>query len=199
MTRNVIRYKLVVISEIVYLVTLPRHHLAAKEDESMPGTSSAQTVDGTPTFQMVSFKFIDYAGDRYTLTMPFDPSTTAAEIEAVKDVLQASSNASLWGVDVTANYDGAMLRSNAVNEPRESADDLIVIHYKNAATRSDFRASVPAPVAEFLVDGTETPDPAATVLTNLLAALATAIPTGFAPTTVRFSEHREVNETVLIG
>lgn len=165
----------------------------------MPGTRSAPTVDGTPLFKLVSFAFVDYQGDRNTLTMPFAPDATAAEIEAIAAVLQASSNASLWSVQVSDDYSGAMLRSNAVEEPRESADDFIVIHYKNATTRADFRLSLPAPVDEFFTEGTETPNPAAVVLTNLLAAVAPALPAGFNPTTVRFSEHREINQTVLIG
>jgi len=165
----------------------------------MPGTRSAGTVDGTPLFKMVSFKWIDYQGDRATTTVPFAPDATAAEIEAVAAVLQAGSNASLWGIDVADNYDGAMLRSNALEAVRESADDYIVIHYKNATTRSDFRLSLPAPLGTFFVEGTETPDPAAVVLTNILAGFAAGLPSGFVPTTVRLSEHREINETVLIG
>lgn len=166
----------------------------------MPGTRSAGTVDGTPDFLEVSFQWIDYVGDRYTCSFIASGTTaTPAEIEALAADMQAISNASLWNVRVTQDYRGAMLKSNALEEVWNDAEDVMVIHYKNLTSRADLYVNVPAPLDDIFVEGTEQVDTAHADFTALLASVAAILPTGFNPATVRFSKHREVNQAELIG
>lgn len=166
----------------------------------MPGTRSAATVDGSPDYLELSFQWIDYVGDRYTCSFIASGATaTPAEIEGLAADMQAISNASLWNVRVTQDYRGAMLKSNALEEVWNDAEDVMVIHYKNLATRADLYVNVPAPLDDIFVEGTEQVDTANTGFTDLLATIAAILPSGFNPATVRFSKHREINQSELIG
>lgn len=166
----------------------------------MPGTRSAPTVDGTPDFLELQFSWIDYVGDRYAMTMLASGTTaTPAEIETLSDALQAASNASLWRVRVTQDYQGQMLKSNALEEVWNDAEDVVVIHYKNPTTRASEYVNFPAPLDDIFIEGTEQVDTADALFTDILAAVAAVLPTGFNPATVRFSKHREINQAELIG
>jgi hypothetical protein len=166
----------------------------------MPGTRTAPPVDGSPDFLNLSFSWIDYVGDRYTCSFLGSGTTaTPAEIEALADAFQDASNASLWRVQVIQDYSGAMLKSNALEEVWNDAEDVVVIHYKNLTTKADLYANFPAPLDDMFIEGTEQVDTADALFTAILAAIAAVLPTGFTPATVRFSKHREINQAELIG
>lgn len=162
-------------------------------------TRTAPTVDGTPLFKLASFSWMDYTGDKWSGMIPFAPDATAAEIEAVAATLQAASNATLYRVQVTDDYDSIAIKSNAVEDVWENAKDQVVVHYKNPTTRADFRVNVPAPIDTMFVEGTDNVDTAQVTFTNVLAAVAAAVPTGFSPVTVRFSKNRDINQSQPIG
>lgn len=179
---------------------LATHDVPARKENVMPGTRTAPDVDGSPDFLQLSFSWIDYVGDRYTCSfLASGTAATPAEIEALGDVLQAASNASLWRIQVIQDYQGQMLKSNALEEVWNDAEDVAVIHYKNPTTRADLYVNFPAPLDDMFVEGTEQVDTADVLFTNILAAVAAVVPTGFNPATVRFSKHREVNQSELIG
>ena len=163
------------------------------------GTRTAPTVDGTPLFKLVSFSWMDYTGDKWTGTIPFAPDATPVEIEAIAVVYQAASNASLYRIQVSDDYDSVAIKTNAVEAVWENADDQVVIHYKNPTTRADFRLNVPSPKEAMFIDGTDDIDTADALFTNLLAAVAAALPSGFLPVTARFSKHRDINQATPIG
>jgi len=166
----------------------------------MPGTRSAPAIDGSPDFLLTSFQWVDYVGDRYSAQIVMSGTTaTPAEIETLADALQDASNASLWRVQVTQDYQGAMLKSNALEEVWNDAEDVVVIHYKNPTTRASEYVNFPAPIDSIFVDGTEQIDTANATFTAILAAVAATLPTGFNPVTVRFSQHKDVNQSTLIG
>jgi hypothetical protein len=142
---------------------------------------------------------MDYTGDKWSGSVPFAPDATAAEIEAVAAVLQAGSNATLYRVQVTDDYDSIAIKSNAIEDVYENVKDQLVIHYKNPTTRADFRLNVPSPLDTFFVEGTDNVDTEAVLFTNITAAFAAGIPSGFSPVTVRFSKHRDINQSTPIG
>lgn len=178
---------------------LAYHRLPAWRINPTMATRTAPTVDGTPLFKLVSFRWMDYTGDKWSQSIPFAPDATAAEIEAVAVVLQAASNATMYGIQVTDDYDSTAIKSNAVEATWENAKDQLVIHYKNVTTRADFRLNVPSVKNELFIEGTDNPDLADVAFTNLLAAFAATVPAGFAPVTVRFSKHRDINQSTPIG
>lgn len=166
----------------------------------MPGTRSAPIVDGSPDFLLTQFRWIDYVGDKYAMSLLMSGTTaTPAEIETLADAFQAASNASLWEINVTQQYSSVPLKSNALEEVWNDAEDVVVIHYKNPTTRADLYANFPAPLDDIFVEGTEQVDTADTLFTDILAAIAAVLPSGFSPLTVRFSKHREINDAELIG
>ncbi|MCI0554989.1 MAG: hypothetical protein L0287_28915 [Anaerolineae bacterium] len=166
----------------------------------MPGTRSAPTINGTPDFLQLQFRWIDYVGDKYAMSLLASGTTaTPAEIEALAVAFQAASNASLWEVNVTQNYSSVPLKSNALEEVWNDAEDVVVIHYKNPSTQASSYANFPAPLDDIFVEGSEQVDTANALFTGILAAIAAVLPTGFSPLTVRFSKHREINDAELIG
>lgn len=165
----------------------------------MAGTRTAPTVDGTPLFKLVSFGWMDYTGDRWSGMIPFAPDATAVEIEAVANVLQAASNATLHTVQVTDDYSSVPLKSQASEAVWENVKDQVVIHYKNPTTRADFRINIPSPGNLMFIEGTDDIDTADVLFTNITAAFAAGAPAGFVPVTVRFSKHRDVNQSTPIG
>lgn len=165
----------------------------------MPGTRTAPTIDGAPNFKMLSVSYYDVGDDEKTITVPIDAEATAAEIETVIDGLVPASNATIWRVQVTEDYTGAKLISNAVNAVQNTVQDVINVHYKNPTTRADFRLVLPAPLHTMLVANTEKVDTTDALFTGVLAAFAPVVPAGFAPTTARYSQHREGNESTPIG
>jgi len=165
----------------------------------MPGTRTAPDITGTPAFIFLSMSFFGAGNEEVTVTFPFAGDATNAELEAVADVMQAGSNASMWQATVSRKFTGAKLVTNALNDVYPSVQDNVLITYKNPTTRNSERLYIPAPLESFIVAGTENVDTSAPVFTNILAAVAAALPSGYAPTTTRFTEHREVNEAQPIG
>jgi hypothetical protein len=166
----------------------------------MPGTRSAPTIDGSPDFLLVQFRWMDYVGDKYAMSLTCSGTTaTPAEIEALAVAFQAASNATLYEVNVTQQYSSIPLKSNALEEVWNDAEDVVVIHYKNPTTRADAYANFPAPLDDIFIEGTEQVDTADALFTAILAAVSAVLPTGFNPATVRFSKHREINQAEPIG
>lgn len=195
-----VRYKLTVICNFTHdyarICLVP----PSRKGNEMPGTRTAQTVDGSPDYLEITFQWVDYVGDRFTCSfIASGTAATPAEIEGLAADMQAISNASLWNIRVVQDYRGQMLKSNALEEVWNDAEDVMVVHYKNLATRADLYVNVPAPIDDIFVEGTEQVDTADTAFTDLLSTIAAVLPTGFNPATVRFSKHREINQSELIG
>jgi len=163
----------------------------------MPGTRTAGTVDGTGSFKELSVRWIDSVGDIRSDATIIDAAASDAEIEAVAAALVPTSNASLYAIRVTEVYEGAKSKANALSAVRESLQDNIVFHAKDAG-RVDRRAFFPAPVAGVFVADTETPDEGDALIITLMAAWETVWAGTFAGVSLRFTERREINEKVTL-
>lgn len=158
---------------------------------------TAPTVNGTPTYQRVSFHYIDATGDQRSDSYSVPAGATVAQIEAAAAAIAASSHASLWKVETTAVYEGNGSKTNAdTGVENNSVFDNIVVLFRNPTTRMTQDAFVPAPAVELFADaGSDAPD---TDPAGDLAGIASAVEgmLGAAAWNVisaRYTERREIN------
>jgi hypothetical protein len=116
----------------------------------MPGTRTAPDVsDGLNVtgwdFQM---RFLDYNNDKRSISLQFVGANSPAVelLEAVVVETQTLTNASIYECRLTAIYAGARSTSNALQAPRISVYDNIVVSFRDDAAREQFSGYIPAPV-----------------------------------------------------
>lgn len=165
----------------------------------MPGTRTAPAINGTPAYQLISFHYIDYSGDRRSVSVQTGAGVANSALEALADNMQDYSNASLWKVGVEAVYAGDMVRANALAEVYPSVYDNVVILYKTADNRSQ-NIFIPAPTEEIQPQDQDTPDTATLITFNLVALpVLNGTPSiGYTARSARFTERREKNQSVPI-
>lgn len=156
----------------------------------MPRT--VPTIDGSGQRKEISVRYIDSDGKRRSDSWEVDQAATDAQIEAAIAAAAALSNASIWRVDVSQVYQGAMSAANALNVVNDSVMDNLVLLFKNAVTNDGRDFFVPAPVETVMVSGTEIVNNQAPLYTAFRDALD-AMLNNYSPVTVRFSERRRKN------
>lgn len=161
----------------------------------MPGTRTAPTVNGTPTYITVSLRWIDASGDKRSDSLQAPTAATSAQIEAWATAQQAGSNASLYAVVKEDHYNSVPDKSNALDEPKDSVFDNMVYLAKTTANLSR-RGFLPAPIAAVFATGTDQPNPASTELAAIFTAFLALVGAGYTVQSVRYTERREINEAV---
>lgn len=160
----------------------------------MPGTRTAPTVDGTPSYINASFTFYDYTGEQRTDTYQFDADSTNAEIEAFAAALQAASNGTLWRIKKSDTYNSVGDPTNALEEVWENAQDNIVLLAKDALNNSQ-DLFIPAPINAMFLEGTENIDPTSTTLADVIS---TALPmlASYGIVSARFTHRRQIGTAI---
>lgn len=165
----------------------------------MPRT--APTYTGTPTYVVVSFKWIDANGQLdSTPYITTAARATPTNVEAMAVALAAASNANLYDI-VNEQHTGALSASPAaaVEEPRESVKDVINTLQRDGVTRQTQEVVIPAPLDALLVAGSNDPDIDNALYQAVNTAADLLLPTGYAPISVRFSEHKGTNKKKRVG
>ena len=165
----------------------------------MPGTRTAPTVNGTPTFSRVSVRMIDASQDIRSVAWQLGLGATNAQIEAAVDNIQDYSNASMFQIEVTAVYNSAPAVTNALAEVYPSVYDNVVLLYKDALNNSQ-NIFIPAPTTDLQPSGSDSPDPVtlALIRASFAATMNGTGTAGWAPISARFSERREKNQRIFI-
>lgn len=161
----------------------------------MPRT--APTYTGTPTYVIVSFRFIDANGGLASTPYITTPArATTANIEAMAEALGAASNANLYDIVVEEHTGATASASAAAEDPRESANDVINTLVREPSTRQTQEVVIPAPLDSLFVAGSNTVDPSQTLYQDVNTAANALLPDAYAFVSVRFSEHRKINSKV---
>jgi hypothetical protein len=159
----------------------------------------APAATGAVTYYHIAYRFIDASGDRRTVSSDvLTADYTAIKAEALAVALGANSNASLFETNVKQVWASVPDKDNAVNAPKDSVFDNIVILLKNATNQS-INYFLPAPDDTLLVgDGAaDEIDPAEQGLADILAAIL-ALHAGYSVVSARYTERREINQAVAI-
>lgn len=165
----------------------------------MPRT--APTYTGTPTYTIVSFRWIDANGQLDSTSYVTTPArASAANIEAMAVALGAASNGNLYDI-VLEGHTGAISASPsaATEAPRESIKDVIITLQRDAITRQTQEVEIPAPLDSIFVAGTNQPDIDNALYQAVNTAADALLPAGYAPISARFSEHKGTNRKVRVG
>jgi|SRR5215207_821613 len=161
----------------------------------MPRT--APTYAGTPVYVIVSYRFIDANGNKTSTSyITTAARATTAAIEAMAAALAAASNANLYDIVLESHTDGAASTSTAIEESRESANDYINTLVRDPASRKTQEVSIPAPLDELFLAGTNTVDSSNVLYQAVNTAADTLLPTAYVFISARFSQHRKLNEKV---
>lgn len=159
----------------------------------MPRT--APTVNGTPTYVIVSLRAIDANGQLDTI--PFRTTlarATNAAVEAVVAKQAAASNANVYDVVIEMHYSAASVTPTAaVEEPRESIKDAIVVLEKDIASGASQESLILAPLDSLFLEGSNDVDITQTPFTEWNTAVDALLPTTYAPISTRFSERKGTN------
>lgn len=159
------------------------------------GVRTAPAVDGTPTYYTVRLRWIDAKQDIRSDSYRIEISTDAL-VEAFAAAMSTASNASLYEVDVSANYVGARLASNATDAVHVAVGDNIVMQMKEPSGRA---VDLFLPAAEgtlFNPVASESPDPTATDLSDITAAFNALKTLVYTAIQYRFTERRDKNPAV---
>lgn len=158
----------------------------------MPRT--APTYTGTPTYVIVSYRFIDANGGlTSTAYITTTARATTGNIEAMAAALAAASNANLYDISVASHTAGASTATTAVDEPRESVNDVINTLVREPTTRQTQEVVIPAPLDSLFVLDSNVVDPSVTEYQAVNTAANALLPDTYTFVSVRFSEHRKIN------
>lgn len=160
----------------------------------MPRT--AGTVDGTPAYKVVSFKWMDSTGDKRTDSYQFPAAVTNAQIETLAAALAADSNAVLYDIRVQDAYSALPDAGDATNEVRPSLFSNIVVLVKTPLNDSD-DLYIPAPLDDNFIPSTD--EPIVGELADSMTAFLACKNAGggtFEVISGRYTERREVNKAV---
>jgi hypothetical protein len=163
----------------------------------MPGTRTAPTINGTPTFIQLSVTLYDYTGEQRTDTYFVDADSTDAELEAYVAALQAVTNGTIWRVKVGYVYNSIGDSGNAIEEVWEDADSNLVVLLKSASIEKGQDWYVPAPINAMFVEGTNEIDPTNASLAAWLAAILPMRNT-YSVVSARFTSRRDIGTKVNI-
>lgn len=161
----------------------------------MPGTRTAPTVNGTPSFVRISIQMIDYEGDLRSVSYIADAAVTDIQIEALVNTTALATNASVYAVTKSEVYEGARQKGNATEAVVNSVFSNVVYHVKASPTSSQ-RGYIPAPIEAIFVDGTDDPDPNNLTLTNWFTAVLDAVGGAYSGQSLRYTERREQNDAI---
>lgn len=160
----------------------------------MPGTRTAPTVNGTPSYVVISATMYDYTGDQRTESYQVDADTTDAEIEAWVAALQPLTNGTIWKVEKREVYNSVGDSQNAIEEVWENIKDNVVLLAKDPANNSQ-DWYIPAPINEMFLETTETIDQNYAPLAPLLASIL-AMKAGYGFVSGRFTHRRQIGTKV---
>lgn len=159
----------------------------------MPRT--APTYAGTPNYVIVSYRFIDANGSKTSTSyITTAARATTAAIEAMAAALSAATNANLYDIVLESHTDGAASTSTAIDESRESVNDYINTLVREPTSRKTQEVSIPAPLDALFVAGSQKVDTTNALYQAVNTAADTLLVSTYVFVSVRFSEHRKLNE-----
>lgn len=163
----------------------------------MPGTRSAPTVNGTPTKTLLSISFFDADEGDTTVTFQIDSGATDAEIESLVVATQAGSNASVYNVQITQQYSGVGLASNALADDYVSVKDAVRFSNKQLALGAYIRNYLPAPLGDMVFNKQVVTSNAAYIAWR--DATIVVLPSGFAAINAGFVQNVQRDKGVSPG
>lgn len=159
---------------------------------------TAPTVGGTPTYVVVSFKWIDANGVIDTTSyISTRARATDGNVEAAAVALGAASNANLYAVEIGEIYSAATPSSAAATEaPREAVKDVINTLVRDSVSRKTQEVLIPAPLDAIFVTDTNIVDPTNALYQAVNTAMDAVLVATYGFISVRFAERKGTNAKI---
>lgn len=155
-----------------------------------PAVRTAPDVSvANPNSATVTLHLIDASGDLYTDALTSTTSPTLAQIEAWGSAYQGASQASLYKVSQTLEWEGDADPDNADTLQRNSVRQGINTLYKNPTTLDSLTPRLVAPILAVMQGNQDIPLLSSTEMTALITAVS-AILTGYNLDSAQFTTHR---------
>lgn len=160
----------------------------------MAGTSTVPTIVAGETGYFVTLSFIDDNEAEYSYSFLTKASPSDAEIQALVTDTQGGSNASLFKVETTVQWEGVKNASNATSAVHESVADKVRYSLKAIATKAYQHVYMPAPLEVWVGDDGIVDITQATYI-SWKAAVDAIKNTSFDPLNVAFVQYSQRNDS----
>lgn len=153
---------------------------------------SAPTVNGTPTYVLLSMRYVDANGvkDSFALRTTLARATDTL-VEAYIVALAAATNVNIYAVEKQLIYASPTASPLlALEAPRIDARDVIEQLQKDIAAGASQYSYIPAPLDEIFVPDTNTVDLANALYDAVTQAVDLILPASYNPISVRFAQHK---------
>lgn len=159
--------------------------------------NNAGTFDSAaPSFVRVGLSFIDANGGQDSASwITTVARATDANINAMAAAIGAASNASVFEIRkevVMADNPGSP--SNAVEAPRESVKDHILILFRHPSTRMTQEGVIPAPLDAIMVPETNDVDVTNALYLAVETATENLLDASYDVVSTRFNETKKINK-----
>jgi hypothetical protein len=161
----------------------------------MPAT--APDVTSTVTQKHVSFRLIDWTGDRGSDSIQVPVGATASQVEALKDAYGAISSANVYAVEIPSLWNDIPDSGDAIEAPRGEMSNVLNVLVKKA-TGESMTVPVRAPINEIFVANSDDVDPTNADLATYFGALLAALGSGWEIVSVRYTGRKQTNQATPI-
>lgn len=158
------------------------------------GTRTVPTIAAGETGYLITMSWIDDNEGEYTNSFIVKASVSDAEIEALVATAQLASNASLFRVETTTQWEGSKNASNALSAVHESVEDKLRYSLKAVATKGYTHAYIPAPL-EVLIGDNGIVDITQAIYTNWRDDVDAVKLAAFTPLNVGFVQYSKRNDS----
>lgn len=156
----------------------------------MAGTRTAPTVGGSPTKVLLTISAMDASGDIYSDTLQLLAVPLDLDIEAYVAGYQAVTQASVFNVAVSSNYEGDADPDNAETNQRNSVKDGINLLWRDFTNLKSQTTRVVAPVPAVMQGNQDIP---LLTFADMITYIAETgdILTAYALQSAQYTERRE--------
>lgn len=155
-------------------------------------------IPATVTYRRLKIGLIDDSGDKRSLSLRVDNATTLVQARAVASTLGDITSASIYSLELSDVFEANPLASQALDGEQNSVFENVVISFANRAQGTTFQAYIPAPIEAIMQGDTDTVNVANAEYLLYLNAINAVKIAGFDAVSVRYTERREINDSVAL-
>lgn len=141
----------------------------------MAGTRTAPSTAVAASNANVSLGLIDASGDLYSESIELAAAPALADIETWAAAYQAASQASLWRISLTTNWEGDVDASNGTTDIRYGIESGVNLLFKQATGLQSESARLVAPITTVMQGNQDIPFLSQAPFPALIAAYLTLL------------------------
>lgn len=156
-------------------------------------TRTAPDITGASSFEFVSIRYVDADDGETTVTFRAIDTLTLAALQALVNLAQTISNASIFEVITGSSWQGAKSKANATDDSYVSVKDVLRLSFKDIASGAYERVYSPSPLGDLVMDNSVV-DVSNADYIAWRDAVDAAMPTAFTVLNVAFVQNVQRNK-----